>query len=280
MVPDADISVLFLFNNALYTLPVDDPWFRASGNTDRTGLGRRVVDHGFYADRTASAMACTEQYQFCNTTACSALGGILDNSTMPFRGLLLSPIQKAIFNLITEAAARVTLSTGITVLGSQLLKAHEYLWSGGGYAWSAQLPSTAWQDETLNFCNLMLAALQGLIGDFANTPQFLVPTSRGAVSSQEFAKQPGSEGESELCSKVRIRDPRYSNFNVTGLVVIIGMGLSVSLTYLFAFPGTFFLVTKKDWGKDGWETGVAGGPLVYDPAISTGGNWSQAMAGG
>jgi hypothetical protein len=219
-VPDADVSVLFLTNSALYTSAVSDPWFQANNATYVSEDG--LVDIEFFTpDKVTSALACTEQDQFCDSTTCSELGGILRNNTNPYWGLSLNPTQQATFNLILVGVQSLSINNVIAFLGSEVLRANDYLWLGDGDLWSSPPSSTQWIDEVTNIGNLILAGTQRIVVDFAKPPSYLVTTSQGTASSLEFVRPSNTEAERTLCSNVRIRDLQYSNFSVTGLAVIL-----------------------------------------------------------
>src|SRR5947209_10427070 len=82
---------------------------------------------------------------------------------------------------------------------------------------SAPLPPTQWQAEVVNMANIMLAALQRRIVDYASPPNMSVPTLNGSSSSLAYVTPPDDEGE-QLCQKIRIRDASHFNFSVAGLL--------------------------------------------------------------
>lgn len=247
-VSDSDITLLYLLNNARYISPVEDPWFRASNNgtRDLSGADRTPNPPYFMSDKAASTLACTEQYQFCSDPlTCSPLGGLNDNSTNPYLGLDLNESQKALFNLLVFCARSITITNAVDIIGSQILRANEMVWGGSGDLRSSVLPPNQWQEEILNFSYTMLAAVQGLMVGFAAPPNFPVYTLEGRVMSHKYLDPPTTREEGALCSKIRLRDARYRNFDVAGIVAILVIGCVVMFTNAFVLPGVVFWIQRK-----------------------------------
>src|ERR1700712_1750331 len=57
---DADVTLLILHNRAMYTNPVNDPFFKST--THRQDYSASF----FTSDLDIGMLGCTEQYQFCN----------------------------------------------------------------------------------------------------------------------------------------------------------------------------------------------------------------------
>ena len=131
---------------------------------------------------------------------------------------------------------------------------------------SPGLPDDQWQRETLRWFETGLAKLQ------ANTIQFVnVPfTSRDSavyelIPAKSFTKNSSIDLELEaLCSEQRIRSRgRVQNFNVLSLGVLIGVSLSIIISYEFLIPWCahrFFANGYREWESDGllaiWKTSV------------------------
>ncbi|KAM0327626.1 hypothetical protein ACHAQA_005919 [Verticillium albo-atrum] len=247
VVPDADTAVVYMMNNARYSSAVDDPFFRATNQTDATGVNRVVAIPGelWISDNISSALACTEQYQFCAKEECSALAGITRNITDPWLGLELSNSQQAVFNMITSGLSAVTLTNGIFWLGPEILRANEFMWFANSLPFSTGLPPTQWQDEVTNFGQASLAVLQRMVVDYAAPSRFVIQTSTGPVPSDHFIKPPRTEAERELCHSIRVRDARYTNFSAVGLLVTLIIGLVAIMTNVFLMPQASFWVKRK-----------------------------------
>lgn len=235
-----------MINNARYSSPVEDPFFRATNQTDATGSNRLVLLEGdWLSDTVSSALACTEKYQFCSGETCSPLAGIAHNITDPWLGLKLGEVQQAVFNMITTGLATVTLANGILWLGPDILRANEFLWFANSVPFSTGLPPTQWQDEVTNFGQASLAVLQRMVVDYAAPSNFIMQTSAGPVPSDQFIKAPRTDAEGELCHWVRVRDARYTNFSAVGLLVTLIIGLLAIFINVFLMPHTSFWIRRK-----------------------------------
>jgi len=247
--------VVTISSTIAYTSKVLDPWFQATStsNTNLTGsqinyifpnLPTSDIKSLYYPDRISPTLGCTEQYQFCNNTSCSKLTGFFANDSMPYFGLELNDDQKAIFNLIYNGAYGVTLNMGVYFLGDNFLLATEKTWSGWGWV-SSPLPPNQWEKEAANIVNIMLAALQRRILDFASPPDIPFGISSGEVSSLSFITPPQTEAEKRACNIVRIRNSAYYNFNVDGIISILSLGLIIIVINALCLPGIVFWARRK-----------------------------------
>ncbi|KAK1752710.1 hypothetical protein QBC47DRAFT_405025 [Echria macrotheca] len=251
-VNNSDLTLLFLTNTAVYPQKVDDPWYNATGS-EQLEDGQTI----FFSNRVLSTMACMEQYQFCNATACAALNGLnaylTNNSGILQPGtpeLNLNDVQKGVLNLVWSAAQGTTIFEGVGTLGTKLLVAQQYLINvDGSNRVSAPLPSTLWQDEVRNMANLMLAGLQRIVLDFVSPPDIPVTTVlRGTVSARDYITDAGPEFQETkaICNSVRIRDgTAYYNFSVAGLCVILSVGSAVMLINTFCVPNVVFWIRRR-----------------------------------
>ncbi|EJT79354.1 hypothetical protein GGTG_04438 [Gaeumannomyces tritici R3-111a-1] len=177
-----------------YKNPVQDPWFRATKSMDQTGAGRPeekcytsgqnldISDQRYYerfyymSDQTSATIACTEQYQVCNTTACSRLRGL---STSPFDypswGVELNDRQVAALALLHDVGYG---SLGDLVTKKpRLLRAYRHLSQGDTYSRmgvpsypSNGLPPAHWRLEVSNMLHSPSPALQLLAAALAAPP--------------------------------------------------------------------------------------------------------------
>lgn len=247
-VPDADTSVIYIVNNAHYAAPVEDPWFRATNMTDPTGANRAILSPGdvWISDQISSALACTEQYQFCAEDTCSPLAGIANNKTKPWRGLDLSEDQQALFNVLTVGLEGTTLASSVYWIGPDILRANEFVWFTDGMPFSTGLPPTQWQDEVVNFGQVMLAVLQRLVVDYASPSNFVIQTSDGPVGSTQFINPMRvDDGGEPICPEIRMRDARYTNFSAVGLMIVLVVGLLSAIVNVCLMPQTLFWVRRK-----------------------------------
>ncbi|KAH6661535.1 hypothetical protein F5X68DRAFT_195964 [Plectosphaerella plurivora] len=247
-VPDADTSVIYMTNNAQYATPVEDPWFRATNKTDPTGANRTMIipDEFWISDQVSSALACTEQYQFCADDTCSPLAGVANNATNPWRGLELSEDQQELFNILSVGIEAITLAGGVYWLGPNMLRANEFVWFTDGMPFSTGLPPTQWQDEVVNFGQAMLAVLQRMVVDYASPSSFILQTSAGPVPSTQFIKSMRIDGDGqEICPQIRVRDARYTNFSGVGLLIVLFVGVFSIIVNVFLMPQAAFWARRK-----------------------------------
>ncbi|KAK4448674.1 hypothetical protein QBC34DRAFT_464390 [Podospora aff. communis PSN243] len=254
-VQNADLTLLLLTNAALYPTPVHDPWFQARSHVDAFGYNLTVAranpnstdsspwDSPFAADRALSVLACTEQYQVCNTTHCGPLSGFYDKNMTA--NLDLDPVQQATFRLLLTAFNYVTFNYAVGVHGSSLLLARNRLITLTELV-SSPLPPTQWLDEAANMAAAMLAAVQQRIVDFASPPDFAVTTAfSGTVRSLDYIQPPRTAGERELCRSVRVQGHAHYNFSVTGLAVILAVGLAIIVVNLACIPSAAFWARRR-----------------------------------
>ncbi|KAL8346455.1 hypothetical protein RB598_000382 [Gaeumannomyces tritici] len=174
----ADVTLLILRNDARYKNPVQYPWFRATKSMDQTGAGRPeekyytsgqnldISDQRYYerfyymSDQTSATIACTEQYQVCNTTACSRLRGL---STSPFDypswGVELNDRQVAALALLHDVGYGSLGDLGDT-----------YSRMGVPSYPSKGLPPAHWRLKVSNMLHSSLAAMQLLAAALTAPP--------------------------------------------------------------------------------------------------------------
>jgi hypothetical protein len=213
----------------------------------------------YIRDRVVSTLGCTERYQFCANGNCSALTGLYANETQsprPYLGLTLNAQQKQIFNLVWNAAWGLMINH-MPLLGDEMLVAQKYRLTAETRM-SAPLPPTQWQAEVVNMANIMLAALQRRIVNYASPPNMSVPTLNGSSSSLAYVTPPDDEGE-QLCQNIRIRDASYFNFSVAGLLLILFLGGAIIGINLFCLPGMLFWARRRlgmsDFPRREWLEG-------------------------
>jgi len=237
----------------VYPQEVHDPWYNATTLIPSGNDSSEADSSWFTSDSVLSTLACTEQYQFCNSSdGCTDPKGLyayLDDALrLSVPELNLNDAQEAALNLIWSAASGVAIYQGVRFLGDQLLLAQNYLASASGLGRaSAPLPPTQWQDEVGNMANLMLAALQRGVVDFASPPDVPVSTIlRGTVSSREYVTlgDQGFGSAGALCTRIRIRDSAYYNFSVAGLCVILAVGLAIMLVNTLCVPDAAFWIRR------------------------------------
>lgn len=230
--PDADVSVLFLAaNDILFHAPVVDPWFAAGSQgafNANSHLGNMEV---YLNDEPARALACVQQYQFCNpalkqNTGCTPLLGIYETFAA---GSLLFSQPRDRDRFLWSASAISNLAGGFTellrTLGSGALLAKDSL--SASLQWN--LPSNQWELELEHWFKFTLADVQRAVLDQATGPVL--------VDARQFHSPPVSPEGRTICSNQKIRSDSYTSFNVLGLILIFSIGslimiLSALLPYV------------------------------------------------
>lgn len=259
---DADVTVLFLGNNARFHAPVTDPWFRATNTTDPTGAERIMSPQDPFqfhiSDRLVSAMACTEKYQFCNGNGCTPLAGITSNDTLAWY-TQLEGAQKAAFSLAYMSLSHVLLGRSVIMNGPGILRANEFLWSGDGWNLATGVPPNHWQDEVVNFMQIATAGLQRVVVEYAAKSDVYLQSSDGPLLSSEYLVHPETPAEWDMCGRIRVRDARFTNFSVVGLVATLAAGVLLTVVNTCLLPGAGFWVQKKlrrsSHGEREWRGG-------------------------
>ncbi|KAH7121137.1 hypothetical protein B0J11DRAFT_491058 [Dendryphion nanum] len=266
---DSDLTILIIQSTIGYTNEVLDPWFKATrkNNSELINSTYNYINPfndwastkiSFFPDRINSALACTEQYQFCNTTHCSHLTGIFANETSPYFNLHLNANQKVSFNVIFNAVFGVMIGNGPFFFGDRLLLARDKAWAEYTPV-SGPLPPNQWEMEVANMANLMLAAVQRRIVDYASPPDIPLFLSTGSRSSLEWLRPPETDAEKRICGLVRIRNAAYYNFSVGGILTVFCVGLFVILVSTLCLPGAAFWAGRKmgrgEFAQREWKEG-------------------------
>lgn len=252
-VDKSDVTLLFLENMARYLAPVEDPFFRASSLVHQTGA-KALGDPGvfiWYPDQAVSVLGCAEQYQFCNTTACSPFGERPDDAADNNRTLALADAffpgiqQRAIFYIFLKALWYTYLPQAILMTGSNVLLAQDSVIAGGTSA-SVGLPADQWRSEVVHFAAVALAALQRVPVLFAAPPAVPVNTLRnGSVPASAFARPAAADRGGSLCGSVRVLDPRFASFSVAGVATLLALGATVTLANALCVPGAVFALRRR-----------------------------------
>jgi hypothetical protein len=113
---DADVTLLVLRNRIQYIHPVSDPFFQAT-TKQLPGL--------FYtSDSPLSTIACTEQYQLCNSRLCTHVGG-LNQTYSVLQDIGVNKVQMAVFDILYEILFSMRLFNLVFILQDSLLLAGE-----------------------------------------------------------------------------------------------------------------------------------------------------------
>jgi hypothetical protein len=244
-IEDADMTLLFLSNQAVYTEKVDDLWFKASSQSDSRGLEEDLYtnyESVWWPDRLISTLGCTERYQFCNGQRCSALSGLDTIDPSKDNSLGFNAKQTAVFKTLWKAAWGMRIFFIPFLLGSNFLLAQQFIQGAEGGHVSSSVYSDQWIKEVENIHNISLAVLQRRIVEYASPPSVLV---RPGVSSLEFIVPAETEELNRICGMIKVRSAVYSSFSVFGLFTILITGFLFILTNLFISDIIFWFRRRR-----------------------------------
>ncbi|OQN99262.1 hypothetical protein B0A48_15111 [Cryoendolithus antarcticus] len=211
---DADLTVLFLgSDHVVYNTVVADPFYRA----DVQGLPVNDTDPPYYIpNRHITAMACLDQYRFCNPaladscTPLTSLSKVLN--AVPDIGL--SDWQHGTKVRIGYYLTLSSIYYSVAMRGAAALMASDTLLG----SIQPSLPDNQYELELMNWFNISLARLQQGVVEYASGPSQLGTTGRVYVDNSLI--------ERALCHSQKIRSPKgYYNFSVFGVGIIVVAGL-------------------------------------------------------
>ena len=210
---DADVTLIFLTNFAIYPEEVTDPFFNA---TNQTRPGE------FMADSPIAVMGCTEEHQLCDpvTKICSPFTGVgvLGNMHQ------FSGEQLVIAQHIFQAIEDNELYQMVYFLGDAALQANFHLYSGSNSQNSGGLPDDQWITEVFAWHSYTMAHMQKTMYDLAAGPSD--PTFNTYVTPQSSS----DKGTFDVCANQKVRDSHYYSFSILGLAVtLLGGSLIVLL---------------------------------------------------
>jgi hypothetical protein len=246
---DADMTIIFLAPNAIkYNYPTSDPFFSANFYVE-LGSYNGVNLSYFSGDEYVSAMACTDQYQYCNIASgteepeCTALTGYQQafaglNSTR----LNLNNIQYGIASRIALTSRTLSTYHSISGRGAAALRAQETIYDR---VQQIPLPSNQWQIELDSWFATSLAKLQHSIVEYA------APTVRKQdMPVGTYLQQPFDTVSKAMCysQKVSLTGSTVS-FSVLGLSIILAVGGMIVLVYLLLEPVVGWLQRRYGWGE-------------------------------
>jgi hypothetical protein len=129
---DADVQLLALYNYAVYTSLVTDPWFEATRNVSNRVAGLNS-NHGFafLPNNPMGILGLTEQHQFCTSVGsnetCTLLTGIYSLKHSGQKYLTFSDAQNATALLIWSAITYSNIVDTVLSVGARVLAADQYL---------------------------------------------------------------------------------------------------------------------------------------------------------
>jgi hypothetical protein len=233
---DADVSFIFLNRALLYTDPVTDPWFNATFPLEVDGWSGEK----WMSPLATTAIACTEQYQFCNGYRCTPISGLYAMNDKLITTVGFNPHQMATFRLLWNSTWAIQMRYLLINLGTNVLLAKDQVYTSLNPL-SQTLPPNQWHIEMENIHNISMAMLQRRVIDHA-LPSNL-NTSRSIHADTYII--PENDAESlRLCSHQRIKTSEYSSFSVLGLALIIS-GCSLTILISILLPRTMGWFQRK-----------------------------------
>lgn len=227
---DADVSLFVLSaNNVKYSVPVDDPIFKAS-RSKLTGPGNGPLAPGTppseeeavnQPDAVVAVLGCTDQHQFCIASGCTPLtayGAALSASD----NLGMNPMQKAIKDRLGKSLSLYSIYSSVKWLGGNALRASDTVLDH----LQGPLPDNQWTIEVSAWMATSLARLQ----------QVAVEYSGGISSATDGVTQipADSPEEKTMCRSQKVRNTTGTvSFSVLGLLLILVIGtiiITISLS--------------------------------------------------
>jgi hypothetical protein len=218
--PDADVTLFFLANNISFAAEVKDPFFRANVSSIISTPAPLEV---WNSDAGATAIGCTEQWQFCTSDSCTSLGGLYQARKQVSEKLKPQGITKSTLDLLFQAAWR-TRSTWFTlVIGDDILVAKDRILIDD-QQFSSVLEPHQWAIEVENLHNASLAVLQRHVVDHVLPPRITLGQGR---SLDQLLVPETEESSLNICKRQVVRDATFHSFSVKGLFILLFLSLFV-----------------------------------------------------
>jgi hypothetical protein len=240
---EADVTVIGLTNRIAFRNAVEDPFFSAKNCTDNGQSDAPCTTTNLH-----SFLGCQERYQFCTSDEkdCSAFTGLYGISPDPEMSPRLNPTQQAVFQLLWKVMWTARLNFQLGLIGRENLVANEYLWDNGfDLGISATLPPDHWHSEVKNWMNTTLAVIQRTVTTFARPPEFDIGP---ILSSMDYVVSTEDPELLKLCQKMKARSPIHMSFSVSGLVLILSLGLFVIMLNLMLPKAVAYLQRRYEKG--------------------------------
>ncbi|KAM0796423.1 hypothetical protein BDR22DRAFT_976173 [Usnea florida] len=218
---DADVSLYLLAaNSILYDAPVTDPFYAAS--TPYTNA--EGTNSGYYqADQPVTALACTDQHQYCNPTnrQCTPLtSSTLAGQALVKNNIGLNQDQSVTALRILPVTAFLGTYNSVSSRGANALRASETV----DELQQIQLPNTQWMTEVNTWFAVSMAKLQQKIIEYAAGPSS-IPDGLSVARPLPI--------QEKMCKSQIVRSFNgTTSFSVLGVAIILIVGsllISISL---------------------------------------------------
>jgi hypothetical protein len=231
---DADVFLIFLQNQAVFSSPVNDPWFCAQNyvNDSGTPLWRAALDS------PVSVMGCAVQAQFCNshTSECTPLTGA--QVLNPLSDYLeLNERQKAVLSRLKGSAFNGTsLDFVVKQLGPTGMRVEQSTTN----MITTTLPDNQWVVELENWFTVMLSTIQLNVESFSGGPS--------KPQLQTLVQRPAKEDE-WMCTNQTGQREGYTSFNIFALAFIIVTGFLIIISSALFDIFVHVLCERTQWGN-------------------------------
>jgi hypothetical protein len=251
--------VIGLLQNGAYSKEVRDPVFSAR---EHMNFVSGTTEWSLWiSNTTMGGLGCTEQYQVCGTSDCTALGGFyqITNSTL-LAVLDFNENQQAVFQAISYSAWATRIAWTTYLIGDEVLLARDKLSAvnfhmGGltgsiytdvalplsGVYYSAPLDDQQWQLEVEQMHNMALAKMQRILTYRPSPPSADLNIT---YEGKNFINPPATDAEHRLCFKQKVRNQLYKSFSVFGIIFILVIGLMV-MAFRLALPNIVGFVQER-----------------------------------
>ncbi|KAI1260476.1 hypothetical protein F5Y18DRAFT_441828, partial [Xylariaceae sp. FL1019] len=251
---DADTYLMMLSGNGVVNVePSDDPWYNVSKTaTDTLVTGSTEIDHlsVYLPQAPASALACADQHQFCNTKGdCGPLASLRDAiaGAAPIFNTTYAQLDE--LNPTTEEAAQflyftsaffdfdASISGVVSKLGPSALQSQDKMDAGV----QGKLPSNQWQLDIVHFWDISMAIFQDIYSDSAfgsNDPA--LQSLRLNYTSSRFDKP---------CHNQKIKTTAFTSLSVFGILFTYIAGFLLILISHCLESASAWLHRKRAYGQ-------------------------------
>ncbi|KAI9812835.1 MAG: hypothetical protein M1826_002756 [Phylliscum demangeonii] len=280
LLPDSDVSLVFLTFEQSYETPVNDPWFSAHRPVSLAGIDNttRTI---YQRELPITTLGCATQHQVCrgdsSTSAgarhCSPLLGVMQIQADP-RGALalnLTPRQNVTYQRLLEAMDGSNFAIMIRLLTERdtPLLAAALIQAGIGES----LSNDQWQQETSYWQALSMA----------HTQRIFVQDAAGQVAPDtSYLQLPRTAEERWICANQMIRGTAFESFGVLALALILASGVLVVVLSVVVEDAVGWMQRRSKRGLFRREMWTASETLHLLRMVfeKTGqGKWLEAAAG-
>jgi hypothetical protein len=218
-----------LNNRVAYTGEVKDPFFRAD-----LPIGGNRLNESWISTASLTALACAEQFQFCNPAtagdnSCTLLSSLYDfDEAVAPSSMRLNPRQAALYKMMRIMLYYMRLNSVLTFLKNEVLVSTKLVY--GSFGISTALPEVQWHREVENFHNLTLAGLQLNTIDHVGSPN--VQIKDGQWLHDYIVPETDPEGIN-LCRNQLVHITGYNSFSMLGIILVVVLSALIILADIY-----------------------------------------------